>query len=224
MMPRRTTPAQAGRTSWTWVALVVALLVPGMARAAAWRPALTGSLGGTFAVLGLPSGGGSSASLAAMWPVTRRLAFGVMVHGDDAGSKVDSLRDEQGRGLVYGKVEQLHRAAWGASWRLDAAASPWRGITPYASATWGYYRIADDERGDPARPCRLHGLQSGRGRAPAPRAPLLAGGVRAVPPAVQRPRGPLRERRPRRHLALRGFDRRPAAASTGREAGTRAWH
>lgn len=149
MMTRRTTLAQAGRTSWTGVALVVALLVPGMARAAAWQPALTGSLGGTFAVLGLPSGGGSSAALAAMWPVTRRLAFGVMVHGDDAGSKVDSLRDEQGRGLVYGRVEQLHRAAWGASWRLDAAASPWRGITPYASATWGYYRIADDERGAP---------------------------------------------------------------------------
>jgi hypothetical protein len=149
MMPRQTTPALAGQTRWTWVALVVALLVPGMARASAWRPDLIGSLGGTFAVVGLPSGGGSSAALAAMWPVTGRLAFGVMVHGDDAGSTVDSLRDAQGRGLVYGKIEQLHRAAWGASWRLDAAASPWRGITPYASATWGYYRVADDERGDP---------------------------------------------------------------------------
>ena len=149
MMPRRTTPAQAGLTRWTWVALAAALLLPGMARAAAWQPQLTGSLGGTFAVLGAPSGGGSSTSLAAMWPVSRRLTFGLMVHGDDAGSTVDSLRDDQGHGLVYGKVEQLHRAAWGASWRLDAAAPPWRGITPYASGTWGYYRVTDDERGDP---------------------------------------------------------------------------
>ena len=133
---------------WTWVALVVALLVPGGARAGARGPELIGSLGGSFAVLGLPSGGGSSASLAAMWPVTRRLAFGVMVHGDDAGSTVDSLRDEQGRGLVYGKIEQLHRAAWGVSWRFDAAAPARLGVTPFASATWGYYRVNDDVRGN----------------------------------------------------------------------------
>jgi hypothetical protein len=148
MMPRRTTPAQAGQTQWRWFALVAVLLVPGMAQAGAWRPELSGSLGGSFAVLGLPSSGGSSASLAAMWPVAPRLSFGVMLHGDDAGSTVDSLRDEQGRGLVHGKVEQIHRAAWGASWRLDATASARFGMTPFASATWGCYRIADDLRGD----------------------------------------------------------------------------
>jgi hypothetical protein len=131
-----------------WVALLAVLLLPGPARAGAWRPDLTGAAGGTFAVLGTPDGGGASVSLAALWPVSRRLAFGVMLHGDDAGSTVDSLRDAQGRGLAYGKIEQLHRAAWGLSWRLDAAAPPWRGVTPYASATWGYYRITDDVRGD----------------------------------------------------------------------------
>jgi len=148
MMPRRTTPAQAGQTRWIWFALAAVLLAPGVARAGAWRPELSGSLGGSFAVLGLPSGGGSSASLAAMWPVAPRLSFGVMLHGDDAGSTVDSLRDEQGRGLAYGKIEQVHRAAWGASWRLDAAAPARFGATPFASATWGYYRVADDLRGD----------------------------------------------------------------------------
>ena len=132
---------------WMWVALVVALLVPGMARASAWRPGMSGSLGGSFAVLGLPSGGGSSASLSAMWPVAPRLSFGVMLHGDDAGSTVDSLRDKQGRGLAYGKIEQLHRAALGVSWRLDATAPARFGTTPFASATWGYYRVADDVRG-----------------------------------------------------------------------------
>ena len=150
MMPRRTLSAQAGQiqTGWGLVALVVALLMPGMARASAWRPELSGSVGGSFAVLGVPSGGGSSASLAALWPVAPRFSFGVMLHGDDAGSTVDSLRDEQGRGLVYGKIEQVHRIAWGASWRLDAAVPAWFGATPFASATWGYYRVADDLRGD----------------------------------------------------------------------------
>jgi hypothetical protein len=148
MMTRRTMLAQAGQMRWMWFALVAVLLAPGVAQARAWRPELRGSLGGTFAVLGQPSSGGTSASLAAMWPVARRISFGVMLHGDDAGSVVDSLRDAQGRGLSAGRIEQLHRAAWGASWRLDAAAPARFGVTPFASATWGYYRVADDLRGE----------------------------------------------------------------------------
>jgi hypothetical protein len=149
MMPRRTTLAQASQTRWMWFALAaVVLLAPGVARAGAWRPQLSGALGSSFAVLGQPSGGGSSASLAAMWPVAPRFSFGVMLHGDDAGSTVDCLRDEQGHGLVYGKIEQVHRAAWGASWRLDAETPARVGATPFASATWGYYRVADDLRGE----------------------------------------------------------------------------
>jgi len=147
MMPRRTMAVPTGWTRWMWAALVAAVLVPGMAQAAAWRPQLIGCVGGTFAVLGEPSDGGSSVSLSAMWPVTRALSFGVMAHGDDAGSLVDSLRDAQGHGLPAGKIDQLHRAAWGASWRLDAAAPPWHGVSPYASGTWGYYKISDDQRG-----------------------------------------------------------------------------
>ncbi len=140
-------PAQAGQTRWMWFALAALLLAPGVARAGAWRPVLGGSVGSSFAVLGQPSGGGSSVSLSAMWPVAPRFSFGAMLHGDDAGSTVDSLRDEQGRGLASGKIEQVHRAAWGASWRLDAAAPARFGVVPFASASWGYYRIADDLRG-----------------------------------------------------------------------------
>jgi len=147
MMPSRITPAQAGWTKWAWGALAAMLLVPGVARAGMWDAELSGTLGGSFAVLGQPSDGGSSASLSAMWPVAPRVSFGVMFHGDDAGSTVDSLRDEQGRGLAYGKIEQLHRAAWGVSWRMDAAAPARLGTTPFASATWGYYRVTDDVRG-----------------------------------------------------------------------------
>ena len=149
MMPRLGVPAHAGRLTFVGIALAAVLLAPAAAQARAWRPELNGSLGGSFSVLGAPSGGGSSVSLSAMWPVARRLSFGVMLHGDDAGSSVDSLRDQRGRGLPYGKIEQLHRAAWGASWRLDAAAPAWLGVTPYGSATWGYYRVMDDVRRDP---------------------------------------------------------------------------
>jgi hypothetical protein len=141
-------PALAGREWWMVMVFVAALLAPAGAGAGTWRPTLIGSAGGTFAVLSEPSGGGASASLALMWPVTGRLSFGVMAHGDDAGSTVDSLRDESGAGLAFGKIQQLHRAAWGVSWRLDATAAPRLGLTPFASATWGAYRVADDAAGN----------------------------------------------------------------------------
>jgi hypothetical protein len=113
-----------------------------------WRPTLIATAGGTFAVLGRPDDGGTSLSLAAMWPVAEHLAFGVMVHGDDAGTVVDSLRDASGAGLAYGKIDQGHRAAWGVSWRMDATAPQRFGLTPVLSATWGAYRVADDARGN----------------------------------------------------------------------------
>jgi hypothetical protein len=163
MMPRRMTPAQAGQKRWMWFALAAALLAPGVVQAGAWRPQLSGSLGSSFAVLGVPSDGGSSAALAALWPVAPRLSFGVMLHGDDAGSKVDSLRDEQGRGLAYGKIEQVHRAAWGASWRLDATAPVRFGVIPFASATWGCYRVADDLRGNALSSVGSTGFSLGAG-------------------------------------------------------------
>ena len=150
-MRRRERPARAG-TSW-WAAAVVAalLLAPAAAAAGSWAPALVGSAGGTFAVLGEPNEGGASAALAALWPVGERLSFGVMVHGDDAGALVDSLRDDSGTALPVGKVELAHRAAWGVSWRLDASAPPRFGLTPTLSATWGVYRVVDDARGTELR-------------------------------------------------------------------------
>lgn len=146
-MTRRLAPARVGRTHWALIVATVMLLAPGFARAAAWRPELEASLGGTFGVRGTPNEGGPSGSLSALWPVAERLSFGVMLHADDAGSLVDSLRDAQGHGLPYGKIEQLHRATWGASWRLDARLPARFGLAPSVSATWGYYRIRDDVRG-----------------------------------------------------------------------------
>ena len=147
---------------WSWVAVALVVMAPDAARAGARSPELSGTLGGTFAVrsgpvvlrdqpeaplLKRPDGGGSSASLAVLWPVDERLSFGVMLHLDDAGTVVDSVRDAGGRGLDYGKFEQFHRSAWGASWRLDASGRPWHRVIPRFSATWGYYRIVDDQRG-----------------------------------------------------------------------------
>jgi hypothetical protein len=138
-------PARAG--GWIWIAGLLAVVWPGAGRAGDWRPQLAGSLGGTFAITGTPGEGGASVSLSALWPVAPRVRFGVMFHGDDAGSSIDSLRDGRGAGLSYGRLEQVHRAAWGASWRLDADAPAWRSLTPFASGTWGLYRVGDDLRG-----------------------------------------------------------------------------
>jgi hypothetical protein len=132
---------------WMWMVVSLVCLLPGIARAEGWRPELSGALGGTFGVRGTPNEGGPSGSLSVLWPVADRFSFGVMLHADDAGSRVDSLRDAQGHGLTYGKIEQVHRLAVGASWRLDALLPGWRKLTPAASATWGYYRIRDDVRG-----------------------------------------------------------------------------
>jgi hypothetical protein len=162
-----------------WFALAAVLLAPGEAWAGAPRPVLSAALGRSFAVLGVPSGGGASVSLAALWPVAPRLSFGVMLHGDDAGSTVDSLRDEQGQGLPYGEIEQLHRAAWGASWRLDAEAPARFGMIPFASATWGYYRIVDDLRGEVLSSVGSTGFSLGAGaRKPLGRHVMLGAVVR----------------------------------------------
>lgn len=150
-MTKRIAPARAGHRRWGWVACAVVLLLPGSAGARNWRPDLEASLGGGFAVLGTPNEGGPSASLSALWPVADRFSFGVMLHADDAGSQVDSLRDAQGHGLPYGKIEQLHRDAMGASWRGDVRFPARFGVTPALSATWGLYRIRDDVHGTKLR-------------------------------------------------------------------------
>ncbi len=142
-----TRPIEPVRSGVALIVMSLALLLPGLARARDWRPELSGSFGGTFGVLGTPNEGGPSGTFAALWPVSERFSFGVMLHADDAGSKVDSLRDAQGHGLSYGMVEQLHRMATGFSWRLDAHLPPWRKLVPTASASWGYYRVRDDVRG-----------------------------------------------------------------------------
>ena len=145
---------------WTWLVAVAVSTVASGAWAGPRFPELTASAGGTFAILGVPDAGGASVSVSALWPVAPGLTVGVVGHGDDAGTVVDSLRDAAGHGLPGGKVDQLHRAAWGVSWRADLrlpdglgcrrlAARRWLPFAsePYVSGSWGFYRIADDVRG-----------------------------------------------------------------------------
>ena len=146
-MPRLVMPARAGRWSYGWVLVSLVLLVPGAVRAAGRAPQVYGTYGGTFQVLGEPGDGGSSVSLAVLWPVTERIAFGAMAHVDDAGTTVGYLGGPQGPLASYGQVQQAHRQSTGASWRLDATSRPRFGMTGVASATWGYYRVTDDLRG-----------------------------------------------------------------------------
>ena len=163
-MARRALPARAGRMRWMWITIATLLLVPAVAGAASWRPMLVASAGGTFAVdPDAMGGGGASASLGALWPVTDRVSFGVVVHGDDAGTEVDSLRDASGAGLSYGSIEKRHRAAWGVSWRLDASAPPRFGLTPTISGTWGAYRVGDDAQGRDLRHVGSTGWSLGAG-------------------------------------------------------------
>jgi len=127
-------------------ALVAVLLVPGGARAAAWLPDVAGTAGSTFAVTGTPSGGGGSISLGALWPVEHGLSFGLGLFADDLGEQMGRLTDPKD-GSDLGAVSVRHRWALAGAWRLDARLverGPWR---PYASATWGYYRVRDDVRG-----------------------------------------------------------------------------
>jgi hypothetical protein len=104
-------------------------------------------IGGAGAVGGTVDAGGATITAAVLWPVEGLpLRFGVMGHGADLGTRVGTLYDVHDRTFL-GDVATLHRQAWGASWRMDAAIPIWHGLHPVAGGTWGYYRIADDVRG-----------------------------------------------------------------------------
>jgi len=149
-------PATAGWMRGWALALALAALAPAAAGAAAWRPEVTGSFGGTFAVLGEPGGGGPSVDVGLLWPVDHGLSFGLGVLADDLGQLEGRLLDPHD-GTDLGAVGQQHRWTLGAVWRADlrlpAAVTEQVPIMaalhlePFVSGTWGYYRIADDVRG-----------------------------------------------------------------------------
>lgn len=136
-------------------------LVAGSAQAMQ-LPDVSVGAGSSALVNGDPSGGGLSASMSAMWDADSPWSFGLMVFADDMGTDLAQFRDVND-GSDRGTYEARHRFAYGAAWRVDAAL-PMRGRwSPYASATWGAYRLQDDTRGDVLAATSATGMSLGAG-------------------------------------------------------------
>ena len=130
---------------------LIAALVLSAAAPALAAPSVTGTIGGTTAILGGVKEGGLSLSLALLWPLDfHGLETGVSGHADDFGSVFEDLTDPSTGGSA-GRAEGVHRAAYSAAYRLDARPFPRLGWEPFASGTWGVYRLRDDRLGDTRR-------------------------------------------------------------------------
>jgi hypothetical protein len=126
------------------LALAGLLAVPGVARS---MPSVVADVGGTFGILGNVGDGGFSFSLSTLWPIGERYAFGIVGFADDLGSEIGPLLDPND-GTELGTVELAHRSVLGGAWRADAGLPGRWGWDPYASGTFGVYRVADDHRGE----------------------------------------------------------------------------
>jgi hypothetical protein len=111
-------------------------------------PEVAFSAGSTVGVNGTPGTGGATASLALMWPVERRFAFGGVLYTDDLGTGFEDLVDPN-TGDPLGTVASLHRWGFGVGWRGEAEilrsdARRWRLLW---GADFGYARQERDQRG-----------------------------------------------------------------------------
>lgn len=140
---------RAGRGAVALALLAAGVAAPGTSAGGPW-PGLSATAGRTFAVSGTPNEGGVALALAALWPVGgpggAPVRLGVALFADDMGDEIGQLRDPHD-GTPLGAAALFHRQALGWAWRLDAAPRPWGRWQPYASGSWGYYRITDDVRG-----------------------------------------------------------------------------
>jgi hypothetical protein len=149
------------RPAFLFAAALAALLAlsPGAALA---RPGLEATLGGTLAIEGAPDEGGWSVSLSPMWPLEERWSFGAMLFADDMGAEFGRLSDPND-GMDLGAAELGHAYVLGAAWRLDREWGSLLTWMPYASGTWGYYRVIDDLRGEVTQRAGSTGFSLGGG-------------------------------------------------------------
>lgn len=159
--PRGRTPNAPDRASFGLVLAFVALLAGAPFAHALPSPDIGLALGHTFAILGEPNTGGFSARLSGVWPLETRFAFGGELSADDFGSQVGQIVDENGN--ERGSTQQAQRSTFGAAWRMDANLPRVRHATPYASGTWGVYRIADSRIGEPLGHVATTGFTLGGG-------------------------------------------------------------
>ena len=125
---------------------LLAVLASRPAAASPW-PDLEIGAGGTFAVSGEPGDGGFALRLAGMWPVEGPLAFGVQLYGDDMGTTLAQYQDAGNPYVSLGTYQQNHRWVYGAAWRIDAVAPVKLRWQPFATGTWCYARVQDDQYG-----------------------------------------------------------------------------
>jgi len=93
--------------------------------------------------------GGWSIRFAALAPLNRRMDVGVELFYDDLASIVAALKTDTGE--LLDAAAFLHRATWGAAYRLDAKLWSLPGHTSWlppstlvATGTSGMWRVADD--------------------------------------------------------------------------------
>jgi len=154
------------RSVWTTVGSAAFALCVASAVSAGSPPALSLDVGKTGAISGPYTDGGISLGLGASWRVEEApwavpIRFGVMAYFDDMGSHVDDLVD--GSGNYIGLATTGHQAVFGGAFRLDYEPSLRMSWKPYASGTWGYYRIENDVRGVSAGGVSAPGFSLGAG-------------------------------------------------------------
>ncbi len=133
------------RRATGWLVACIAL-APDAALAS---PEVSLSAGTTLGVNGAPGSGGAGLSLAMLWPVEQRFAFGGVLYADDLGTGFSELSDPN-TGEPLGTVASLHRWGFGAGWRTEArltesAARGWRMLW---GVDFGYERQERDVRGE----------------------------------------------------------------------------
>jgi hypothetical protein len=158
----RGTTANAPRRLGLGAAIACAALLASVPCAHALpAPDIGLAIGHTFAILGVPNAGGFSGRLSAVWPVETHFDFGGELSADDFGSQVGQIVDAGGN--ERGSVQQAQRSTFGAAWRMDANLPQVRHATPYATGTWGVYRIADSQLGVPLSHVGTTGFTLGGG-------------------------------------------------------------
>jgi hypothetical protein len=143
--------------------LAVALACRAAPAGAGARPDVVMGVGATTAVDGAPNNGGASLALSLLWPLEDRFRFGVMGFTDDLGVGRDRLVAPDGTDL--GPIPGFHRAVTAAVWRIEAHPSSGGAWDPFATATWGVYRLVDDRHGEVTRATGSAGFGLGMGLA-----------------------------------------------------------
>jgi hypothetical protein len=129
---------------WRGAAFALALTLPA---APAAGTSLSATYGRTTEIQGEIHDGGPALSLGVQWPLGwGGLEGGVTGFAADLGAFFEELTDP-GTGQPAGSAEARRRTAYGASFRLDVRPTASGNWEPFASSTWGVYRLRDDRSG-----------------------------------------------------------------------------